>query len=187
MSSSSTKTKDNLPPQRSRKGIRPVKPPLHSTSLNKFIYILVLLSTLITAYYSYRLIQWKTEVGGWWNLAVGRKPAQVIQEHSYQGQGQQYNRPSNTKDESVEDRINALATALGMPPKDLAKAIAGAVREYVPPASLSSIRERETAGPAVDVLLGEKPAPAGSVGKGEKQQDAGSAATGGFMDSFVGD
>lgn len=39
----------------------------------------------------------------------------------------------------MEDRINALAEALGMPPKELASAIAGVVREYVPPASLSSV------------------------------------------------
>jgi len=39
----------------------------------------------------------------------------------------------------VEDRINALAKALGMPPKELASAIAGAVKEYVPPAILSSM------------------------------------------------
>jgi len=32
-----------------------------------------------------------------------------------------------------------VAEALGMPPKELASAIASAVKEYVPPASLSSI------------------------------------------------
>jgi len=83
----------------------------------------------------------------------------------------------------VEDRINALATALGMPPKDLAKAIAGAVREYVPPASLSSIRARETGGPAVDVLLGEKDAPTGS----QSEEKPASGGTGSVIDSFVGD
>lgn len=40
--------------------------------------------------------------------------------------------------ESVEDRVNALAAALGVPPKELASAIAGVVKSYVPPASLSS-------------------------------------------------
>jgi len=52
----------------------------------------------------------------------------------------------------VEDRINELASALGMPPKDLASAIAGAVREYVPPASLSSIAASQT-GEAVQWLV----------------------------------
>ena len=47
-------------------------------------------------------------------------------------------------DESVEDRINGLARALGIPSKELASAIAGAVRQYVPPASLSSMAVKET-------------------------------------------
>lgn len=51
---------------------------------------------------------------------------------------------TNGEYDSVEGRINALAEALGMPSQDLAKAIAGAVREYVPPASLSAVKERET-------------------------------------------
>ena len=55
-------------------------------------------------------------------------------------------------DESVEDRIRGLARALGIPSKELASAIAGAVRQYVPPASLSSIAAKET-GEAVERLL----------------------------------
>ncbi|KAK7047652.1 hypothetical protein VNI00_006420 [Paramarasmius palmivorus] len=178
----------DLPPKRQGKGMRTVKPPLHSTRLNNLIYVLVFLSTLLTAYYSYRVVQWKTEVGGWWNLAVGRKPAQMIHETGTQRQPQHH---KNTG-ESVEDRINALAVALGMPPQDLAKAIAGAVREYVPPASLTSIRERETAGPAVDVLLGKKAPPKGSesaAGGDNAAEAAKEGATGvveGVMDSFVG-
>jgi len=52
----------------------------------------------------------------------------------------------------VEDKINDLAKALGMPSSELASAIAVAVRHYVPPASLSSIAAKET-GPAVQALL----------------------------------
>ena len=52
----------------------------------------------------------------------------------------------------MEERINALAKALGMPSKDLAIAIASAVREYVPPASLSSVAAKET-GPVVEALV----------------------------------
>jgi hypothetical protein len=54
--------------------------------------------------------------------------------------------------ESVEDIINALAEALGMPSKELASAIAVAVREYVPPASLSSVASHET-GSVVEELV----------------------------------
>lgn len=52
----------------------------------------------------------------------------------------------------VERRINELAAALGIPSKDLASAIAGAVREYVPRASLSSIAAHQT-GYAVSQLF----------------------------------
>lgn len=55
----------------------------------------------------------------------------------------------------MEDRINELAEALGMPSKDLAKAIAGAVKEYVPPASLTSIASQET-GSVVQPLVGDE-------------------------------
>jgi len=56
------------------------------------------------------------------------------------------------EEESVEDRINGLARMLGMPSKELASAIAGAVRQYVPPASLSSVAAKET-GEVVEALL----------------------------------
>lgn len=61
----------------------------------------------------------------------------------------------SAREESVEDRINALASALGMPSNELASAVASAVRSYVPPASLSSVAAKET-GEAVKVLLSEK-------------------------------
>ena len=35
-------------------------------------------------------------------------------------------------EESVEDRINGLARVLGIPSKELASAVAGVVRQYVP-------------------------------------------------------
>jgi len=55
-------------------------------------------------------------------------------------------------DESLEDRINGLARVLGIPSKELASAVAGAIRQYVPPASLSSIAAKET-GEVVEILL----------------------------------
>ena len=66
-------------------------------------------------------------------------------------------------DESVEDRINGLAKVLGMPSKELASAIAGAVRQYVPSAVASSIAEKET-GEVVERLLKTKEG--GSCGTG---------------------
>jgi len=60
----------------------------------------------------------------------------------------------------VEDRINALAEALGMPSKELASAIAGAANQYVPPASLSSAsaaasKETGRSSETLKILLGE--------------------------------
>ncbi|KAJ3989049.1 hypothetical protein F5890DRAFT_1570689 [Lentinula detonsa] len=179
---SGSSTKANLPPKREGKLLQRAQPPLKNTRLTNLIYILVILSTLLTAFYSYRMLQWKSEVGGWWNLALGKKlPVAQATPVDTGSNGQR----RNSEGEGVEDRINALAEALGMPPQDLAKAIAVAVREYVPPASLSSIKERETGKPAVEELLrgngegktveGSKPTSTGVV-EGVVRN----------MDSFVG-
>ncbi|KIK70461.1 hypothetical protein GYMLUDRAFT_89497 [Collybiopsis luxurians FD-317 M1] len=181
MSTTST-SKQDLPPKREGKRLQRVQPPLKSTRLTNLIYILVLLSTLLTAFYSYRLMQWKSEVGGWWNLALGKKPFAAQSTPVDPGQ-RQNTRSQNSGD--VEDKINALAEALGMPSQDLAKAIAVAVREYVPPASLSSIKERETGSPAVDELLRGN-------GEGKTVEPSEPTSTGVVegvvrnMDSFVG-
>ena len=143
----------DLPPERPRKkALRRVSPPLSSLSLNKLIYILALCSALLIAFYSYRIVQYKSQMGGWWNLALGKRPQPMRDDTGpacseskrslktggkwWAGGGE---RASTSRESDVEDRINALAEALGMPPKELASAIASAVKEYVPPASLSSI------------------------------------------------
>lgn len=135
--------------------MKPVSAPLSSTRLNRLIYLLALITTLLGAYYSYRAMQWKTEVGGWWNLALGKRSPQFQAQNPGVGNsgGRKSRGRGNGGDgESVEDRINGLAQALGMPPTDLASAIAVAVRQYVPPASLSSVAAKET-GPAVEAML----------------------------------
>lgn len=75
---------------------------------------------------------------------------------------------------TVESHILALALALGMPTHELASAIAGAVRAYVPPASLSSIKAHET-GEAVKILLKE---PAATSGGEQGAWEAASTAAG---------
>ncbi|KAJ7263146.1 hypothetical protein B0H12DRAFT_1201262 [Mycena haematopus] len=176
----------DLPPKREAPMLVPVSKPLASTRLNRLIYLLLLLSTLLSAYYGYRVVQWKTDVGGWWNLAVGKRPPQLKFDDG---------EPSKTKgrrgkkatEETVEDRINALADALGMPSRDLASAIAGAVKQYVPPASLSSVAAHQT-GEAVEALLK-------GTEKSDEQREAEKNAEGGGgvvegiahgMGSFVG-
>lgn len=96
-------------------------------------------------------------MGGWWNIVLGKRPQQFQAQNAgirnlecpeSRGRGN-----GNSRDrESVEERINGLAQALGMPPADLASAIAVAVRQYVPPASLSSVAAKES-GPAVEAML----------------------------------
>ncbi|KAJ7741180.1 hypothetical protein DFH07DRAFT_981742 [Mycena maculata] len=146
-------TQESDLPKRDTPMLKPVSKPLSSTRLPRLIYLLLILSTLLSAYYGYRVVQWKTEVGGWWNLALGKRPPQLkyddAQRPKSAGKGKKGKKDAG---ETVEDRINALADALGMPSKDLASAIAGAVKQYVPPASLSSVASHQT-GEAVDVLL----------------------------------
>jgi hypothetical protein len=82
-------------------------------------------------------------------------------------------------DLTVEDRIRDLADALGMPSGDLARAIAVAVREYVPPASLSSVSAaaQKTGGASeiVDELLGD----GAHADASSSSSSAAAAATGG--------
>lgn len=143
---SAVKSPSDLPPPRDRKGIRSVSPPLSNMTLTRFNYYIVLLGALVMAFYAWRLLQWKSEVGGWWNMVLGKHPL------ANGGVGAAGARPTVTASApsggtgTVEDRINELAAALGMPSKDLAMAIADAVREHVPPASLSSVAAHEPSG-----------------------------------------
>jgi len=163
-SSQINQTASNLPPSRRSKTLQSVSPPLSSLSFNKFIYLLLLLTALMSTWYGYRVVQHKREVGGWWNLVTGKGPVPGVQ--TAEGMGGVWNKggrkPRKGKAaaqgaETVEDKINALALALGLPSPDLARAIAGAVRQYVPPASLKSIAAdpRET-GKAVEALLNKE-------------------------------
>ncbi|KAF6752389.1 hypothetical protein DFP72DRAFT_904766 [Ephemerocybe angulata] len=146
------------PPRRSRGLRHDISLPLMNTSLWKVIYALVAFTTLLTAFYAYRTVQHKREVGGWWNLALGRKPPTAGMYGGHEQEGVQYQSGAGntgqgkTPSGDVEDKIHALAMALGMPSNELASAIALAVRNYVPPASLSSVAAKET-GSAVKVLV----------------------------------
>ena len=86
-------------------------------------------------------------------------------------------------DLTVEDRINGLAQAFGVPSSDLARAIAGAVRHHVPPASLSSVIAKET-GEAVRFLTDDDEFVGGNLGQGTKGSASDSSA--GIFGSVVG-
>ncbi len=178
---------DDLPPSRTSDSLRSVSAPLSSTRLSNLIYLLVGLTTLLCAFYTYRLVQYKREVGGWWSLASGRpQDAYMVQEDTPSQKGPR-KRPDPGHE--VEDRINSLAEALGMPSKELASAIAGAVRAYVPPASLSSVAARQT-GEAVNMLLKESEAGTeDAANKAHEQRKAGEGVVEGIrrgVESFAG-
>ncbi|CDO71894.1 hypothetical protein BN946_scf184940.g41 [Trametes cinnabarina] len=142
---SAVKGPEDLIPPRDRKGIRPVSPPLSNTPLHRFNYYIVIFAVMAMAFYAWRVLQWKSEVGGWWNLALGKRPpgaGAVVGSASASPTAAASG--SSTGKHTIEDRINDLAAALGIPSKDLAVAIADAVREHVPPASLSSVAAHET-------------------------------------------
>jgi len=93
-------------------------------------------------------MQHTNQVGGWWNLTLGK----MLQNHdsnwlSKLGVKQLWAEKSSSgspgprSEIDVEDMINALAETLGLPPKILASAIAGGVREYM---SLSSMPSAAT-------------------------------------------
>ncbi|KAI0697983.1 hypothetical protein BC835DRAFT_1269501 [Cytidiella melzeri] len=160
---SAVKSKADLPPSRDRKALRPVSPPLSNVSMHRFNYYVALAATLLLAVYAWRVTVWKAEAGGWWNLMLGKQPPAFRDGNNGSGISKaatgtsSYASPATSgghagADLTVEDRINDLASALGMPSKDLASAIAVAVHEYVPPASISSIAASQT-GSAVEFLV----------------------------------
>ncbi|KAF8577509.1 hypothetical protein K439DRAFT_1250523, partial [Ramaria rubella] len=132
-----------LPPTRKGKATAKHKTnlPFSRVRFNTFIYILSGIAFAFIAFNVWRMLQWKTAAGGWWNLALGKRPQSIVS-----GENGPDLREKGTKvveRDSVEDRINALAEALGLPSHDLASAIADAVKNHVPPASLSSISAAE--------------------------------------------
>ena len=150
---SNVKSRDDLPPPRDRKVMRSVSPPFANTPLHRFNYYISFFAVAVFAFYSWRLLQWKTEVGGWWNLALGQRPpradAAFRDENvaSTGGTGCRMHEGCRAGGRaSVEERIEDLAAALGMPSSELADAIADAVRAHVPPASLSSVVAHEPSG-----------------------------------------
>jgi hypothetical protein len=135
----------NLPPPRKSRDFLAVSKPLSHTRIDRLIYLLVFVSAILTAYYSWRAFQWKTQLGGWWNIVSGRAPSSFMTERTVTAtttsdawQTHHGMWKWKTDPESVEDRINSLAEALGVPKKELASAIAGVVRSHVSPTGPSS-------------------------------------------------
>ncbi|KAL4241826.1 hypothetical protein ABKN59_000710 [Abortiporus biennis] len=161
----------DLPPARNTPALRTVSPPLSHISFRRFNYYIALAAGILFAIYAWRITKLKAEAGSWWNLALGRRPPPPPPPHGGYQYGQAAGFSSNPPrhnsnhgtELTVEDRINDLAIALGMPSKQLASAIAVAVREYVPPATLSSIAAHQS-GDAVRYLLDPEGAPSADAG-----------------------
>ncbi|KAI8999142.1 hypothetical protein BD414DRAFT_512660 [Trametes punicea] len=120
--SSAVKSPSDLPPPRPER-----HPACLASALQHALASIQLLhrpfAAMAIAFYAWRLLQWKTEVG-------------VVEP-----------RPREAAPRADGDRQNQRPCGrLGMPSKDLAVAIADAVREHVPPASLSSVAAHEPSG-----------------------------------------
>ncbi|KAG8907506.1 hypothetical protein FRB99_003879 [Tulasnella sp. 403] len=127
MSSSNILQGDKVP-KRKGKGLRDVEPPLYRTPLTRLVYIISFSALLISAFYTYRLTQWKSTSGGWLNLIQGKRPDTPIQHAPHLS--------SPNKDAFVlEDRLRELADELGIHPR----ALASAIRPLLPAATVTSI------------------------------------------------
>jgi hypothetical protein len=136
----SVQPQQHLPPKRQGKAVKRTAAPLYKTSFNNFVYTLATIAICLFAFYTYKITAWKTQAGGWWNLATGNIPAP---ETSFSG---------GTEDNSVEAKISQLASVFGIPPATLATAIASAVSVHAAPASLSPISKNENEAPTASVI-----------------------------------
>lgn len=157
---------EDVPDQTSR-GIQAVTAPLYKSSTSTFFYVLSTLAVLIFAWYAYKGVSVVSS-------AVSNASPFGSSSSSSSSSASSSSSPSVNVGErragtetaghdggemSVERRIEELAKAIGLSSKDLASAIAGAVREYAPPASLSSMSKKaeKTGGSQiVDELTGKE-------------------------------
>ncbi|KAL5500898.1 hypothetical protein ACEPAH_9285 [Sanghuangporus vaninii] len=130
----------DLPPKRQGRAIRhDVSKPLQNISLSRVVHLLTMFAVLYAAFYAYRIFQWKAEVGGWWNLAMGKRPPQMnVQMGANTGSAPRAN-SGMKQDVALESHIHGIASILGMQPTDLASALHDVVHQHVAPKSISSL------------------------------------------------
>ena len=165
-----TAKKDELPPSlpTDQRGVRhDVKKPLEQVRLAAFVNILLCVLLVCLAWYAYRttIVAYDTfsSTGTYstfspTSLSLHTNPLwQFIQRQFHWGV-QGHNGHPGEIHLDVERRVEELADALGVDPGDFARAIADAVRQLVPPASLSSLANEAKAksgGRIMDMLLGQ--------------------------------
>jgi len=144
-----------------------VRKPFERVRLAAFVHILLCVLLVCLAWYAYRTTIIAFDVFSSTSAHTSFSPAslslytnplwQFIQRRFGWGV-QGYDGHSGGTHLDVERRVEELADALGVDPVDFARAIADAVRQLVPPASLSSLANEAKArsgGHIMDMLLGQ--------------------------------
>ncbi|KAG8847701.1 hypothetical protein FRB96_001433 [Tulasnella sp. 330] len=149
----------NLPPKKRTPAVRKdISPPLWKTPLWKVIYTISFITLSVSAFYTYRLTQWKSQAGGWVNLMLGRSPNDPIPsaaELTDSAKSVSGSRPTGGSQFVLEDRLRELAEELGIHPRELVSAI----QPIIPSASQTSIAAANPtpSDPIIDVLAGGDP------------------------------
>ncbi|KAI6006433.1 hypothetical protein EDC04DRAFT_2515422, partial [Pisolithus marmoratus] len=125
-----TTTKPPEVPGTAKKGLAPVSPPGSKAPFHKFVYVIVLGAALLLAWYAYSMSSFLLhQDAALWRSPLGF-PARVGSNIWDSG-----DRVKVVEEETLEGRVNALADVLGIPARDVARA----VKPFVPPASLASM------------------------------------------------
>ena len=94
---------------------------ISDTPFLRCIYYIATFAIIIMAFYGWRMFQWKTEYGGWWKLALGRRPPGAGVTSTAGATSARYTgKAAEGSTKLVEDNLLASADALGMPSSDLA-------------------------------------------------------------------
>ena len=170
--SSYTVRKDDLPPPMSKeeRGTRShVQKPLEQIRLATFLHILLCALLVCLAWYAYRTTVVALDTFTFTSpnafsdisfVSLHSNPLwQFFSRHfRWGGSGPGHDGHSGLTQLDVERRIEELADTLGVDPVEFARAIADAVRQLVPPASLSLLANEATetgGGRIMDVLMGK--------------------------------
>ncbi|KAL5512389.1 hypothetical protein ACEPAG_3381 [Sanghuangporus baumii] len=176
----------DLPPKRQGRAIRhDVSKPLQNVSLARVVHLLTMFAVFFAAFYAYRFYQWKSDVGGWWNLATGKRPPQMnVQTDANTGYAPRAN-SGMKQDAALESHIHGIASILGMQPTDLASALHDVVHQHVAPKTISSLSSSisktasvsGSSAPAASVIFGRSgPVPDAASSTGGVTDKAGTVA-----------
>lgn len=176
------KSKHDLPEPRQGKALRKdVTLPLQNTPLSNVVYFLAAGVLLYLAYYSYLIVQWKNDAGGWVNLSLGREPTSSSNPLSSTsdkvpfGAGTKFEHKEGTSGDLLESRLSELAEQLGIQPTDLASA----VKPLIPTPRAAALEKDPQATGTIASVLGEDVREA-------SERSAAKAAAGGILETMVG-